>query len=84
MNLHVLPHKLALLSALLAFGIAWGVGLALGVPIDTISWRALLAAAAFWAMGIVAGRLVVNAVCEAFAEQVRARNRAGGKKGGEA
>ncbi len=83
MNLHVLPHKLALLGAVCAFGVAWMIGLLCDVPIDRVSLRALLAAAAFWAMGIVAGRLIVNTICEAFAEQVQSQDRSGAKGGGE-
>jgi hypothetical protein len=82
MNLHVLPHKLAILAAVCAFGAAWVVGLSCDVPIDRISLRALLAAAAFWAMGLMAGRLIVNGICEAFSEQAQARDRAGEQRGG--
>ena len=83
MNLRVLPHKIAILAATCAFGAAWLVGLASGVSIDCISLRAVLAAAAFWFMGLMAGRLIVNSICDAFSEQLQARNRAGGNRGGD-
>jgi hypothetical protein len=83
MNLRVLPHKIAILAAMGAFGAAWLVGLACGVSIDSISLRAVLAAAAFWFMGLVAGRLIVNSICDAFSEQVQARNRAAAGRGGD-
>lgn len=81
MNLKILPHKIALLAATCAFGAAWLVGIACKVSIDVISLRAVLAAAAFWFMGLMAGRMIVNSICDAISEQIQAVNQAGAKAG---
>jgi len=69
MNLSVLPQKLGIAAATGAFGIAWLVGLINDVPIHSISLRAIIAAGMFWAVGFMAGKVLVNSICDAITEQ---------------
>lgn len=69
MKLHLVPHQLAILAATAAFGVAWLAGLAADVPVDAIAWRAILAAGAFWLLGLLAGRMVLDAIIDAMGEQ---------------
>lgn len=71
MNLSVLPHRLAVASSATAFAIVWTAGLVCRVPVHAVSLRAILGAAAFWALGYIGGRLFVNAVYDAMAESLR-------------
>jgi len=69
MNLSALPHRLALVSATIAFALVWLVGLASRVQLHTISFRAIVAAGIFWGVGYIAGRMFVHSVCDAITEQ---------------
>ena len=72
MNSRALPHKIALTLAIFAFGIIWIVGTLCRIQGYAIAYRALLAAAAFWAAGLVMGRVFVNGITEAaVAEHLR-------------
>ena len=70
MNLSVMPHRFALIGSLLAFGVVWGVGLAADVALHTISLRAVIAAGFAWALGYLAGKVVVNALCDAMVQRL--------------
>ena len=72
LNLRTMPQKTAILLALLAFGVAWAVGLANGVPVHHISLRAAAAGAVFWLVGLIAGRVFLNSVCDALSEHLHA------------
>lgn len=70
MNLQALPHVLGILLAAGAFGVAWLVGVLSDVPLDRIALRAVIGAAVFWALGIVAGRIWVDGICEAMSDRL--------------
>ena len=70
MNLQMLPHVIGVLLALLAFGVAGVAGILSDVPPDVVALRAVIAAAIFWGLGIIAGRVLLDSVCEAMSEQV--------------
>jgi hypothetical protein len=69
-NLHLLPRKAALILSMLAFGTALVVGLVRELPPHVMATRAVLGAMAFWAVGLVAGRVFLHAVTEALAEEM--------------
>ena len=69
MNLHTLPHVLGVLLACGAFGVAGLVGFLSDVPLDRIALRAVVGAAVFWALGILAGRIWVDGICEAMSDR---------------
>jgi len=69
-NLQVLPQRLAFLSAGLAFVTVWIVGLVYGVPVYRISLRAVAGAGVFWLIGLAAGRIFLDKVCDAVSEQL--------------
>ena len=75
MNLSAMPHRFALIGSLLAFGVVWGVGLAANVALHTISLRAVIAAGFAWALGYLAGKLVVNALCDAMVQRLYEKNK---------
>lgn len=70
MNLQLLPHAIGIALAAAAFGLVWLVGMLSDVPVDRIALRAVIGAAVFWLMGIVAGRILVDAICEAVSDRV--------------
>lgn len=73
MNLQLLPQKLAIQFALGAFVCAWVVGLLSDVPLNVISLRATIGAAAFWVLGLVTGKVFVNGVIKSVAEHLSKR-----------
>jgi len=70
MNLSAIPQRLALIGSLVAFLVVWTVGLAADVALHTISLRAVIAAAFAWALGYLAGKAVVNALCDAMVQHL--------------
>ena len=84
MSIHLLPQKLAVLAALTAFGVAAVAGFFNDVPIHVVAFRAALAGAAFWALGLAAGRVVMDGICEAIGQTLatdeQPQTRTGGKK----
>jgi len=87
MNLSAMPQRFALIGSLLAFGIVWAVGLAADVALHTISLRAVIAAGFAWAFGYLAGKLVVNTLCDAMVQRLyekdKERDRASAGGGGK-
>lgn len=55
--------------ASLAFVLTWATGALSGVSVEHIAWRALAAAALFWAFGRLAGRIIINALSDAIGER---------------
>jgi hypothetical protein len=87
MNLGLIPPVFAILLSVGAFAVAWMVGLASGVPAHAIALRATAAAAAFWLLGLVAGKMLLKCVYAAIGEQMaqrRAKNQQGGNGNGSA
>jgi len=85
MNLELIPPVLAILLSVVAFGVAWMVGLSSDVPAHAIALRATVAAAAFWLFGLVAGKIFLHCVYAAVGEQMaqrQARNQQGGNGNG--
>ena len=85
MNLQVLPQRLAFLSSAAAFVLTWVTGLVCEVPLHRISLRAVTGAAIFWILGLVAGKIFLNNVCDALSEQMygpqdEEKPRSGGRK----
>lgn len=72
MNLNVLPHVMGIGLAGVAFAVSWVAGLLSGVPAPVVSLRAAVAAIVFWLLGLLAGRMLVNGLCEAVTERLRA------------
>ena len=70
MNLQILPHKIAFVLSMVAFGVVWLVGLAANVTGEALALRALLAGAGFWALGLMMGRVFVNGISEALSEHL--------------
>lgn len=70
-DLRVLPQKVALVFCIAAFGGVWLVGMVSDVAAHTTAVRAVAAAAAFWAMGLVMGRAFVNALSQALSEHLQ-------------
>ena len=70
MNLSVLPQRLSLIAAVVAFGTVWAVGLSANVAVHTISLRSVMAAGVFWALGFLAGKLVLTSICDAMAQEL--------------
>jgi hypothetical protein len=73
MNLGLLPPVLAILFSVGAFAVAWMVGLASDVPAHAIALRATVAAAVFWLIGLVVGKIFLNCVYAAIGEQMAQR-----------
>jgi len=69
MPLPFLPHLLGLALASLAFALVWLTGVLGQVTADHVAWRALAAAAIFWIVGRIAGRIVLNALSDAIGER---------------
>jgi hypothetical protein len=87
MNLGLLPPVFAILLSVGAFAVAWMVGLACDVPAHAIALRATAAAAAFWLVGLVAGKIFLNCVYAAIGEQMaqrQAKSQPGGNGNGAA
>jgi len=70
MNLSAMPQRFALIGSLLAFLVVWAVGLATDVALHTISLRAVIAAGFAWALGYLAGKLIVNALYDAMVQRL--------------
>ncbi|MGO8702616.1 MAG: hypothetical protein ACLQVA_02265 [Candidatus Brocadiia bacterium] len=87
MNLELIPPVFAVLLSVGAFAVAWMVGLASDVPAHAIALRATAAAAAFWLLGLLAGKFFLNCVYAAVGEQMaqrQAKNQQGGNGNGAA
>jgi hypothetical protein len=85
MNLELIPPVLAILLSVGAFAVAWMAGLASDVPAHAIALRATAAAAAFWLLGLVAGKIFLHCVYAAVGEQMaqrQARDQQGGNGNG--
>ena len=70
MNLELFPAVFAIVLSVGAFAVAWMVGLACDVPAHAIALRATAAAAVFWLLGLIAGKIFVNCVYAAIGEQM--------------
>jgi hypothetical protein len=85
MNLELIPPVLAILLSVGAFAVVWLIGLACDVPAHAIALRAMVAAAAFWLLGLVAGKIFLHCVYTAVGEQMaqrQAKNQQGGNGNG--
>ena len=85
MNLELIPPVFAILLSVGAFAVAWMVGLGSDVPAHAIALRATVAAAVFWLLGLIAGKIFLNCVYAAVGEQMaqrQARNEQGGNGNG--
>jgi hypothetical protein len=75
MNLNILPQKVALIMSILAFGAVMIVGMVCEVPAHVTAYRSVLGGIGFWVLGLVLGRIFVNGMAEALAEQMHKENR---------
>jgi putative Mn2+ efflux pump MntP len=85
MNLELIPPVLAIVLSVSAFAVAWMVGLASDVPAHAIALRATAAAAVFWLLGLVAGKIFLNCMVAAIGEQMaqrQAKHQLGGNGNG--
>jgi len=82
MNLELIPPMFAVLLSVGAFAVAWMVGLASDVPAHAIAFRATAAAAAFWLLGLVAGKMFLKCVYAAIGEQMAQRRAKNQQQGG--
>ncbi len=85
MNFNCLPQCLGLGLSICAFAVVWSVGLLCGVPTHRLALRAIAAAGCFWLFGLLAGRALLNGLCDAIGERLyrtrgnKERNRGGTK-----
>ena len=70
MNLRSLPQCLGLGLSACAFVVAWSVGLLCGVPVHRVALRCIAAAGCFWLFGVLAGRALLNGICDAIGERL--------------